>query len=113
MTRLLLLLLLLGHALSVDVEQEQPRLSGGLKTRPEDSSLSSDDEGTSENVNDEESEEEDAKEVPWDVAEWLPEPKSVEEVSCKSLLPGQFLCSPPEIDPETQQPRGCNRDSNK
>ena len=34
------------------------------------------------------------------------------EVNCKSaLLPGQFLCTELLVDEETQQPRGCNRDT--
>ena len=35
-------------------------------------------------------------------------------VSCiecnKKLLPGQFLCTNKDIDPDTQQPRGCSRE---
>ncbi len=31
-------------------------------------------------------------------------------VRCRSeLLPGQFRCRGPQVDPETQQPRGCRR----
>ena len=37
---------------------------------------------------------------------------TVHENCAKSLHPGQYLCSQPIIDPETQQPRGCQRETN-
>jgi len=35
-------------------------------------------------------------------------------VNCSTLLPGQFLCDEhPDVDPDTQQPRGCNPETGK
>ena len=35
-------------------------------------------------------------------------------VNCSALLPGQFLCDEyPDVDPDTQQPRGCDPDTGK
>lgn len=33
------------------------------------------------------------------------------EDKCDRLLPGQYLCFPPSIDPSTQQPVGCNKEN--
>ena len=44
-------------------------------------------------------------------AEVTSEPVIEVEVNCKSLLPGQFLCTELLVDEETQQPRGCNRET--
>lgn len=33
------------------------------------------------------------------------------EVDCSTLRMGQYLCSPPEIDSTTQQPKGCNSEN--
>lgn len=30
---------------------------------------------------------------------------------CTDLLPGQYLCSPPVIDPFTQQPTNCDKEN--
>ena len=36
-----------------------------------------------------------------------------QHTDCSELLKGQFLCPLPDIDPETQQPRNCDKDSKK
>ncbi|GIX90777.1 TM2 domain-containing protein CG10795 [Caerostris darwini] len=33
------------------------------------------------------------------------------EADCSNLLMGQFLCLPPDIDPNTQQPRSCQKNN--
>ncbi len=35
------------------------------------------------------------------------------KADCKSLKPGQYLCTNLDIDPVTQQPRSCNRDTER
>ena len=35
------------------------------------------------------------------------------EYDCSSLIRGQFLCTNLDIDEQTQQPRNCNRDTQK
>lgn len=37
-----------------------------------------------------------------------PNSANIYEVNCSSLLMGQYICLNPEIDPLTQQPKGCN-----
>ena len=42
------------------------------------------------------------------------EPEEMLILNCaEEILPGQFLCSPPDVDPETQQPRGCQKETLK
>ena len=36
---------------------------------------------------------------------------SVYETNCSVLLVGQYWCPSPEIDPLTQQPKGCGRNN--
>ncbi|XP_022251681.1 TM2 domain-containing protein CG10795-like isoform X3 [Limulus polyphemus] len=33
------------------------------------------------------------------------------EVNCSNVLIGQYSCASPDIDPETQQPRGCSKEN--
>merc|ERR1719273_1371083 len=35
------------------------------------------------------------------------------EIDCRTLNPGQYLCTNLDIDEDTQQPRDCNRDTQK
>lgn len=40
-----------------------------------------------------------------------PRPPATHSVDCSYVLPGQYACAPPKIDPNTQQPYGCTRDN--